>query len=98
VWPACHMTLADQPCVGAIPKIVLSTCPVEAVLKVSNAQRRCKEETSGSHMPNLQLQHHITPPINTTVLPPTESVKRVRFSPLECSQVHSCGVEIEARF
>jgi hypothetical protein len=26
-------------------KTVLSTCPEEVVLKVSNAQRRCKEET-----------------------------------------------------
>jgi hypothetical protein len=57
-------------------------CPTEAVLKVSNAQRRSKEETwplyqvawlasltSGPHMPNFQLEHCLTPPINTMVLP-----------------------------
>jgi hypothetical protein len=79
----------------AFPKTILSTCPAEAVLKVSNAQRQCKEETwppdqvawsasltSAPHVPNLRLQHCLTPPINTTVLLPTESVKRVRFSPL----------------
>jgi hypothetical protein len=27
-----------QPCVGAFPITILSTCPVEAVLKVSNAK------------------------------------------------------------
>jgi hypothetical protein len=70
------------PCVGASPKIVFSTCLGEAVLKVSNAQRRCKEKTwplgqvawpagmtSGPHAPNLQSQHRLTPPINTLVLP-----------------------------
>jgi hypothetical protein len=36
--------------------------------------------SSGSHAPNLQPQHRLTPPINTTVLLPVESVKRVRFS------------------
>jgi hypothetical protein len=29
----------------AFPKTALSTCPGEAVLKVSNAQRQCKQET-----------------------------------------------------
>jgi hypothetical protein len=106
VWPASHITLGGQPCVGTILKTVLSTCPKEAVLKVSNAQRWCKEETwqpgqvawpasltSGPHAPNLWPQHRLTPPINTMVLPPAERVKRVRFSPLECSQDHSCRVE-----
>jgi hypothetical protein len=37
--------VAGQPCVGAFPKTVLSTCPAEAVLMVSNFERRCKEET-----------------------------------------------------
>jgi hypothetical protein len=73
---------------------VLSTCPAEAVLKVCNAQRRCKEEpwpprqdtwptglTSGPPMTNLWPEHHLTPPIKTTVLPSTERVKKVRFSP-----------------
>jgi hypothetical protein len=39
-----------------------------------------------------------TPPYssyNTMVLPLVESVKRVRFNPLYCSQVHSCRVERE---
>jgi hypothetical protein len=83
VWPASHITLASRPCVGAFPETVLSTCPEEAVLKVSNAQRRCKEETwlpgqvawsadltSGPHAPNLWPEHHLNPPINTPVLPP----------------------------
>jgi hypothetical protein len=74
-------------------------------------ERRCKEETwplgqvawpadlsSGPHMPNLRPQHRLTPTINTMVLPLAESVKRVRFSPLQCSQVYSCRVEREARF
>jgi hypothetical protein len=66
------------------------------VLKVSIEQRRCKEETwppsevawlagltSGPHSVNLQLQHRLTPLINTMVLPlVAESVKRVMFSPL----------------
>jgi hypothetical protein len=45
VWLAGHITLAGRPCVGAFPKTILSTCPAEAVLKGSNAQRWCKEET-----------------------------------------------------
>jgi hypothetical protein len=51
--------VAGRPCVSAFPKTILSTCPEKAVLKVSNAQRRCKEETwlpdltSGPHAPNL---------------------------------------------
>jgi hypothetical protein len=65
VWPAGHITLPCQPWVGTFPKTILSMCPAEAVLKVSNAQRRCKEETwppgqvawpagptSGPHTPN----------------------------------------------
>jgi hypothetical protein len=67
--------------------------PTEAVLKVSNAQRRYKEEiwppgqvawlaslTSGPHTPNSWLEHRHTPPINTMVLPLAEGVMRVRFS------------------
>jgi hypothetical protein len=45
VWPACHITLTGRPWVGASPKTILSTCPAEVVLMVSNAQRLCKEET-----------------------------------------------------
>jgi hypothetical protein len=57
-------------------------------------KERCKEETwppgqvawptgltSGSPSPNLRSEHHLTPPINTMVLPLTKSVKKVRFSP-----------------
>jgi hypothetical protein len=68
--------VADWPSVGAFLKTVLSTCPAEAVLKVSNAQRWCKEEawppgqvampvslTSGPPTPNLQPEHRLTPPI-----------------------------------
>jgi hypothetical protein len=89
----CHITLASRPCIGAFPKIVLSTCPKEVVLNVSNAQWRCKKETwpldqvaypagltSGPHVSNIRLEHRLTPPINTTVLPLAESVKKVRFS------------------
>jgi hypothetical protein len=60
---------------SAFLKTVLSTCPGEAMLKVFNTQKWCKEETwppglsSGPHMPNLQPHHHLTPPINTMVLP-----------------------------
>jgi hypothetical protein len=86
--------VASWPCVGALSKTVLSMYPGEAVLKVSNDKRRCKEETrppdqvawtagltSGPHAPNIQPQHCLTP-INTMVLAPSESVKKVRFSPL----------------
>jgi hypothetical protein len=75
VWPVGHITLASQPCIGAFPKTILYTCLAEAVLKVSNAQRWCKEETwppgltCGPHTPNLHPEHHLTPPINTTMLP-----------------------------
>jgi hypothetical protein len=68
VWLAGHITLATRPCVGAIRKTILSTCPVEVTLKVPNDQRQCKEETwppdqvawpvglrSGPHSPNLRL-------------------------------------------
>jgi hypothetical protein len=95
VWPAGHITLPGQPCVGAFLKTILSMCPREAVLKVSYAQRRCKDETwllsqvawladllSRPHASNLWPQHRLTPPINTMVLPLAESVKRVRCSPL----------------
>jgi hypothetical protein len=88
-----HITLASRPCIGVFPKTVLSTCPKEVVLNVSNAQWRCKEKTwppdqvawptgltSGPHMPNLHPEHRLTP-INTIVLPLVESVKKVRFSP-----------------
>jgi hypothetical protein len=113
VWLAGHVTLAGQPCVGAFPKTILSTCPEEAKLKVSNAQRWWKEETwppdqvawpadltSGPQVSNPQPEHCFNPPINNHVLPLVEVVKRVMFSPLECSPVHSCRVEREreARF
>jgi hypothetical protein len=112
VWPTGHITLANRPCVGAFPKTILSTCSKKAVLKVSNAQRKCKEETgppsqvawqaglrSGPHMPNLWPEHCLTPPINTMVLPPTESVKKVRFSsPQGASKFNLCRVEREVRF
>jgi hypothetical protein len=78
---------------GAFPKPILSMCLAEVVLKVSNAQRRRKEETwlpgqvawpagptSGPHTPNLQPEHRLTP-INTTVVLLAKSVKKVRFSP-----------------
>jgi hypothetical protein len=94
VWPVGDITLADRPCVGAFTKNILSMCPVEAMLKVPNAQRRCREETwpssqvawlayltSGPHMPNLWLEDHLNPSINTPVLPLVESMKRLRFSP-----------------
>jgi hypothetical protein len=103
--------VADRPCVGIFPKTVLSMCPEEAVLKVSNAQRRCKEETwppnqvawsagltSGPHAPNLRPKHHLTPLINTTVLPSAESVKKVRLSsPQGASKFNLCRVERERR-
>jgi hypothetical protein len=85
--------VTGQPCVGAFPKTILSTCLVEVVLKVSKAQRWCKEETwlpgqvawlagltSGPPAPNLRPEHRLTPPIFTTVLPLAEGVKKVRFS------------------
>jgi hypothetical protein len=82
VWLAGHITLAGLPCVGAFPKTVLSTCPEEAVIKVSNAQRRCNEETWLPGWPAKWAPHCLTLPINTTILPLSEKVKRVRFSPL----------------
>jgi hypothetical protein len=73
--------VAGRPCVVAFTKNVLFTGPAEAVIKVSNAQRRCKEKTwppgqvawtadltSGPHAPNLWPEPCLTP-INTTVLP-----------------------------
>jgi hypothetical protein len=33
--------VAGRPCIGAFPKTILSMCPAEAVLKVSNAQAWC---------------------------------------------------------
>jgi hypothetical protein len=48
----CHKAQAQpnqgvvgRSCVGAFPRTVLSMCLAEAVLKVSNAQQHCKEET-----------------------------------------------------
>jgi hypothetical protein len=58
-WAQPSQGVAGRACVGAFPKTVLSTCPGEAVLKVSNVQRWCKEETwptslsSGPHVPTL---------------------------------------------
>jgi hypothetical protein len=111
VWLTNHITLVGWPCVGTFPKNVLSMCPAEAVLNLSNAQRRCKEETwlpgqvawpagltSGPHTPNLQPEHCLTPPINTMMLPPIESVKKVRFSPPSqhgASKFNLCIVERE---
>jgi hypothetical protein len=81
-WAQPSQGVADRPCVGAFPKTILSTCPAEAVLKVSNAQRQCKEETwsldqvawlagltSGPHAHNLRPKLRLTPPMNTMVLP-----------------------------
>jgi hypothetical protein len=113
LWPARHITLASRPCVGAFPRTILSTCPEEAVLKVSNAQRQCKEESwppsqvawpaglkIGPHAPNLRPEHRLTPPKNTTVLPLGKGVKKVRFSPPPqgASKFNLCRVEREARF
>jgi hypothetical protein len=109
--PRCSQP-AGRPCVGSFPKTILSMCPAEAVLKVSNAQRWCKEETwqpgqiawpagqsSGPPAPNLRPEYHLTP-INTMVLPPPgESVKKVRFStPLGSSKFNLYRVERLARF
>jgi hypothetical protein len=95
VWPAYHMTLASRPCVGTFLKTIFTTCQRKSVRGVPMWESHYKEETwppsqvawptglsSGPHAPNLQPQHHLTPPINTMVLPPVESVKRVRFSRL----------------
>jgi hypothetical protein len=113
VWPVGHITLAGRPCVRAFLKTILSTCPAEAVLKVSNAQRWCKEETwlpgqvawlvsltSGPHTANHRPEHRLTPLINTTMLPLAESVKKVRFSPPPqgASKFNLSRVEGEARF
>jgi hypothetical protein len=57
--------------------------------------------TSGPLVPNLRPEHGLTPPINTTVLPLVESVKKVRFSPPPpqgASKFHLCRVEREVRF
>jgi hypothetical protein len=108
VWPVGHITLVGRPCVGAFPKTIVSTCLAEVVLKLFSAQRRCKEETwpagltSGTHTPNLQPEHCLTCPINTTVLPPIEGVKKVRFSPPPppqgASKFNLYRVEREASF
>jgi hypothetical protein len=101
-----YFSLAEE-----YPKTVLSTCPAEVVLMVSNAQRQCKEETwppgqvawsvgltSGPHAPNLRPEYRLTP-INTTVLPPTKSVKKVRFSPPQgASKFNICRVERDVWF
>jgi hypothetical protein len=114
VWPADHITLVGRPCVGTFPKAILSMCPTESVLKVSNAQRRCKEETwppdqvawlaaltSGPHVPNLRPKHRLTPPINTTVLPLDRKCEESEVCPpppLRASKFNLCRVEREARF
>jgi hypothetical protein len=57
--------------------------------------------TSGPHANNLRLEHCLTPPLNTTMLPPVESVKKVRFSPpplQESSKFNFCRIEREVRF
>jgi hypothetical protein len=107
MWHKAHMSSTKlrcgRPCVGALPKTVLSTCPAEAVLKVSNAQRWCKEETWPPGQPDKWAPRAqslaIAPPYSSYKYhgapPPTESVKRVRFSPLECTRVHSHGEERE---
>jgi hypothetical protein len=93
--PDRHITsLASWPWIGAFPKTILSTCPKEVVLNVSNAQWWCKEETwlpgqvawptgltSEPHTPNVCPEYRLTPPINTTMLLVAESLKKVRFSP-----------------
>jgi hypothetical protein len=113
VWLGGHITLAGRPCVGAFLETILSTCPTDVVLEVSNAQMRCKEETwplgqvtwpasltIGLPAPNLRPEHRLTAPINTTVLPLVESVKKVRFSPPPqgASKFILFSVEREVRF
>jgi hypothetical protein len=82
--------VADQTCVGAFPKTIMSTCPGELVLKPSIDQRQCKKGTwlpgrpikwaphaqfSATALPYSTYKYHGGPPL-------TESVKGVRFSPL----------------
>jgi hypothetical protein len=115
LWLVSHITLAGRPCVGTFSKTILLMCPAEAVLKVSNAQRQCKEETwppgqvawpvgltSRPHTPNLWPEHHLTPLINTMVLPPAETVKKMRFSPPNhpqgASKFNLSRVERDVRF
>jgi hypothetical protein len=102
VWPTGHITLVGRPCVGAFPKTILSRCPEEVVLKVSNSQRQCKEETwppdkwasctqsSARGPPYSSYKYHGAPPV--------ESVKKVRFSPPPKGLPYSIIVESRERW
>jgi hypothetical protein len=52
--------------------------------------------TGGPHASNLRPEHCLTPPINTTMLPLTESVMKVKFSPPQWAfKFNLCRVERE---
>jgi hypothetical protein len=65
-----------------LQKNVLSTCPDEAVIKIYNVQRWCKEDTwspshvawstiltNGLHMPNIWLELRLNAPTDTPCFP-----------------------------
>jgi hypothetical protein len=93
---------AGRPGVGAFSNFTLPTCQGRSVHGVSNAQSQCSHETwlpshpswppdltSGPLEPHFRPKHWLNLPINTPILLLTEGVKKVRFSFLKCSQVHS---------
>jgi hypothetical protein len=110
-WAQPSQGLAGRPCVGTFPKTVLSTCPAEAVLKVSNTQRRCKEETwlpskvawpvgRPDKWASRAQSSARTPPYSSYKYhgaPPVESVKKVRFSPPPKGLTNSIFVEERER-
>jgi hypothetical protein len=93
VGPAGHTPLAGRPGPGVFPKIVLIMCQSQSVRGVSNV-RKAVEQLIVAARPSFMAgwpdkwasrvrpEHRLTPPINTPVLPLTESVKKVRFNPL----------------
>jgi hypothetical protein len=102
VGPAGPTCLVGRPGVGAFSNSALPTCQERSVHGVSNAQSQCGHETwppdhpswpagltSGRLKPHFRPKHQLNPRINTPILLPTESVKKVRFRFLYCSQVHS---------
>jgi hypothetical protein len=80
---------AGRPGVGAFSNSTLPTCQGRSGHEVSNVQSRCSHETWPPSLisapppppePTFGQSTDLTPPINTPVLLPVESVKKVKFS------------------
>jgi hypothetical protein len=111
VGPANPPSLADWLGVGAFLNSALSTCQGMLVHGASNAQSWGGQETwLADHLswpdgltsrppePHFWTKPRLNPPINTPVLLPTKSVKKVRFSSYSAHKFILYIVEREARF